>query len=156
MNKTKRLSLKQKNFAKEFVETGNATEAAMRAYPCKTRQSAGVVGFDALRKPAVAQEVERLLDKKEITDDFMLQRLKEGMDAKVVSSYQGEATQSEIPDHNAAFKWWEAGAKMKGFFPPEETINKNLNIDVQLENMPKEQFRDLLKGLLLSLKEVKQ
>ena len=154
MPKLTRLSIKQRNFAKTFVETqGNATESAMQNYNCKNRRSASLVGCINLKNPMVAQEIERLLEGKNITDDFMFQRLKEGMEAKVVSSYQGEAVQSDLPDHNAAYKWWEAGAKMKNYFPAQETINKNLNIDFQLETMPREELTDLLKGLLLSVKK---
>lgn len=154
MPKLLRLSIKQRNFAKTFIETqGNATESAMQNYNCKNRRMAGVVGCWNLKNPMVAREIERLLEAKNITDDFMFQRLKEGMEAKVVSNYQGESFQSDIPDHNAAYKWWEAGAKIKRYFPATEIDNRNLNIDLQLETMPKEELTDLLKGLLLSAKK---
>ncbi len=151
-----KISPKQKLFAKYFVETRNATESAMQSYNCKNRNSGAIVGWSNLRNPMVTREIEKLLEEKNITDDFMFQRLREGINAKVVSSYQGEATQSDLPDHNAAYKWWEAGAKMKNYFPAQETINKNLNIDLQLETMPKEEFVALLKGLLLSFKTEKK
>jgi len=154
MPKLKRLSLKMRGFCKTFVENkGNATQAALANYNCKNKQMATVLGSTNLDKPMVKNEIERLLEEKEITDDLMMGKLKEGMNANVVSQFQGEATESDIPDHDKRFKWWESAAKMKNYFPAQETINKNFNLDVQLENMPKEEFMGLLKGLLFSLKK---
>jgi len=146
-----------KGFCKTFVENkGNATEAALANYNVKNRQMATVLGSIYLDKPMIKNEIERLMEEKQITDSVMIDKLKEGMEANVVASYQGEATESKIPDHDKRFKWWDAAAKIKNLYPAQETINKNLNLDVQLETMPKEQFVDLLKGLLLSAKKEKQ
>lgn len=151
---TKRLSLKQRNFCQGYVETqGNATQSALRSYNCKDKNSAGVIGSVLLNKPLIQQEIETLLEKVNMTDDFMFQRLREGTEAKVVASYQGEATETAIPDHNAAYKWWEAAAKIKRYFPAEQIESKNFNIDLQLEAMSKQELTDLLKGLLFSLKK---
>lgn len=152
MPKLKKLSFKQKLFVQKFIETKNATEAAWQTYNCKNRNMARLLGHQNLNNPQVLRELEAEMEKKNITDDFLLERLKEGMDAKVVSQYQGEVKETDIPDHSAAYKWWEAAAKMKKFFPAEETINKNLNIDLQLETMPRQEFVDLLKTLLSSIK----
>ena len=157
MPKLKRLSTKMKGFCKTFVENkGNATEAALANYNVKNRQMATVLGSIYLDKPMIKNEIERLMEEKQITDSVMIDKLKEGMEANVVASYQGEATESNIPDYDKRFKWWDAAAKIKNLYPAQETINKNLNLDVQLETMPKEQFVDLLKGLLLSAKKEKQ
>jgi phage terminase small subunit len=157
MPKLKRLSLKMRGFCKDFVENkGNATEAALANYNCKSRKAATVYGSIYLDKPMVKNEIERLMEEKKITDGVMFDKLKEGMDANVVSSYQGEAAESDIPDHDKRFKWWDAAAKIKNLYPAQETINKNLNLDIQLETMPKEQFAELLKGLLLSVKKEKK
>ncbi len=156
MPKLRNLSIKQKLFAKNFVETKNLADAALAGYNCKNRNSARITGFYTLKNPMVQKEVERLLEEKNISDDFMFQRLQEGIGAKVVASYQGTATETKIPDHNAAYKWWEAAAKIKDYFPAEKVDQRNLNIDLQLETMPKEEFTDLLRGLLLSLKSGKE
>jgi phage terminase small subunit len=154
MPRLKRLSLKQRGFCKTFVENkGNATEAALAHYNVKNRHMATVVGSLNLDKPMIKNEIERLMEDKLITDGVMMDKLKEGMDANVVSSFQGEANESDIPDHDKRFKWWDAAAKIKGLYPPAETLNKNLNLDVQLESMPKEEFAKLLKAMLLETKK---
>ena len=52
----KKLTPKQKAFADYYIETGNATEAAIRAgYSKKT---ARVIGQENLTKPAIKQYIE--------------------------------------------------------------------------------------------------
>lgn len=158
MPRVKRITYKEKKFAERFVANqGNAKQAAMESYNCSNKNMAGVIGCLSLKKPRVVNEIERLMEEKQITDEVMFQKLKEGMDATVVTQHQGEASETEIPDQDKRFKWWDAAAKIKKLYPAQETINKNLNLDVQLETMPKEEFANLLKGLLTSVKqEVKQ
>lgn len=150
----RKLSLKQRGFCKSFVENkGNATEAALANYNCKNRNMANVLGSVNLDKPMIKNEIERLMESKEITDSVMMDKLKEGLNANVVATFQGDATETEIPDHDKRFKWWDAAAKIKNLYPATETINKNLNLDLQLESMPKEELAAMLKGLLVSTKK---
>ncbi len=152
----KRITFKEKKFAENYVKNqGNGVRSAMESYNCGSKNMAGVIASRNLEKKRVLNEIERLMDEKKITDETMIEKLKEGMEATVVAQYQGGASDTKIPDHNIRFKWWEAGAKIKNLFPPTETLNKNLNLDLQLETMPKEELKDLLKGLLLSLKKEK-
>ncbi len=58
---TKKLTLKQKTFAHEYLRTGNATEAAGRIYNVKDRTVAASVGCENLRKPYIAEYIEQLL-----------------------------------------------------------------------------------------------
>lgn len=150
----KRLSLKQKEFAKKYVENkGNSTQAVLDSYNVSNKNMASVIGSRNLTIQPIQNEIERIMEEKNLTGDLMMDKLKEGMDANVVATFQGEAVESEIPDHDKRFKWWDAAAKIKGLYPATETINKNLNLDVQLENMSKKDFADLLKGLLVSEKK---
>ena len=150
----KALSPKQKKWAKEFVITGNQTKAAVIAYPdAKSRGMATVLGFKNAHNPRVIAEVERLMEEQNITDELMMKRLKEGLDAKVVSSFRGEVEETGIPDHMTRFKYWEAGAKIKNYFPAQQVETKNMNIDVQLESMPKKDFVLMLREYLKEVQE---
>jgi len=53
MPKGKKLSLKQKRFADDYIETGNATEAAERNYNVKNRNVAKSLGNENLTKPDI-------------------------------------------------------------------------------------------------------
>lgn len=153
MPRYKKLSTKMRNFSKEFVDNGgNATEAALKSYEVKSRNSARVTGSVTLGLPQVQREIERIMEQRNITDETMVDKLKEGLDATVVSNYKGKAEETEIPDHNTRFKWWEAGAKLKNLFPPTQVDTRNFNIDVELEKLSTNEIRDVLKNLLVSLK----
>ncbi len=47
------MTLRQQKFANEYLGTGNATEAASRAYKPKNRNTAHSIGAENLRKPAI-------------------------------------------------------------------------------------------------------
>jgi hypothetical protein len=53
MNEQITLTQRQKIFTKEYLDTGNATEAASRAYKPKNRNTAHSMGAENLRKPAI-------------------------------------------------------------------------------------------------------
>ena len=50
---SKRLSPKQKGFVRDYLETGNATEAAVRNYNAKDRDTASSIGAENLGKPQI-------------------------------------------------------------------------------------------------------
>lgn len=152
----KRLTDKEKNFSKEFVmgeEPGNATKAAWKSYNVKNRDSAKAMGWNALQQPRVQMEIERLMEDHKITDDFMMQRLREGLNAKVVANYKGEATKTNVPDHAVRHKYWQDAAKIKEYYPADKLETRNLNIDVQLETMTKGELGKLFKQALKQLDE---
>ncbi len=147
-SKPKRLSLKQKSFCEEFVNNkGNGTEAAVKSYNVKTRGMAAVIAHNNLKKPRVIQEIENLMDDNDITDGYMMQKLKEGLESPVVSSYKGEATETGIPDQNIRHKFFQDAAKMKGWLKDDINVN-TANIDVEVENMSPQDIKRLLKQLL--------
>ncbi|MEK7187830.1 MAG: terminase small subunit [Patescibacteria group bacterium] len=47
------MTSKQAKFAESYLETGNATEAAMTSYNPKNRATASVMGHENLRKPKI-------------------------------------------------------------------------------------------------------
>ena len=149
----KKLTLKQRKFTKEFIDAeGNATEAAFRTYNVKDRRIACLMGYRNLQKPFIKAEIERLLESSDITDDFLLQKLKEGLDANVVASYRGDANQTEVPDQNVRHKFFQDAAKMKNWITNDTEV-KNLNIDLEVENLGKEDLTQLLTQLLKETKK---
>lgn len=153
----KRLSLKEKGFAQDFVfgkDPGNGTQAAMENYNVKTRKSASVIATKVLQRPEVQTEIETIMENHKITDPFLMKRLKEGLNAKVVTKYESEATETDIADQNIRHKFWQDAAKMKGWLKDRLDV-RSFNIDIELESLSKEEFADLLKSVLVSLKNVK-
>lgn len=82
MPKTKNkngLTQKQENFVFEYLKSGNATEAAIKAgYSKKTAYS---IGEENLRKPVIVAEIDRsrqkVIEKHSIDVDWLINQLKE-------------------------------------------------------------------------------
>jgi len=53
----KRISKKQKEFVKEFVETGNATKSALKTYDTEDYDTAANIGYGNLKKPQIQQMI---------------------------------------------------------------------------------------------------
>ncbi len=51
------MTSKQKRFVNEYLATGNATEAANRAYKPKNRNTAYAIGAENLRKPTIKRAI---------------------------------------------------------------------------------------------------
>jgi len=56
---TKRLTLKQLKFIQRYLETKNATQAAMEVYRCKNLRVAAALGSENLTKPDIACEIDK-------------------------------------------------------------------------------------------------
>lgn len=52
------LTPKQEGFVKDYLDTGNATEAAERNYDVKDRASAGQIGYENLRKLEIQNAIQ--------------------------------------------------------------------------------------------------
>ncbi len=72
------ITIKQKLWLSAYLETGNATEAAMRVYNCSTRESAATIGWENLRKLDFSEAMEA----KGITIALLLGKLLEGLNSE--------------------------------------------------------------------------
>jgi hypothetical protein len=100
------LTLKQRKWIKEYIETGNATEAAMRVYDCQDRETAANVGCENVRK----LQMPDLMDEMGLTDVALLNMGAEGATKPVKQSITGEI----FPDYNTRRGYWETLLKLKG------------------------------------------
>jgi hypothetical protein len=112
------LTIKQRKWLKEYLETGNATEAAMRVYNCKDRDSASNVGWENVRKLEFAE----LMEEGGITDAKLQAKINEGLEsnkvvsARVTGREADERTDDfiEVPDMPTRQKYLETALKVKG------------------------------------------
>jgi hypothetical protein len=100
------LTLKQRKWIKEYIKTGNATEAAMRVYDCKDRNTAANVGSENLRK----LQVNDLMEEMGLTDVALINIGVEGMTKANKQSITGEI----FPDYGTRRGYWETLLKLKG------------------------------------------
>ena len=74
------LTPKQKLFAKSFLQTQNAAEAASVAYNPNNRDTAHSMGSETLRNPAVLAVIEEAYRKEGITEDWARLRTRQYVD----------------------------------------------------------------------------
>lgn len=134
------LTLKQRRFVRYYLETGNATEAAMKAYKCKDEASAATIGWENLRKLDILTLFVRLMDKEGITDHKLLRVLDEGLNAMKLHSanlilkkdpktgkliaQENPNDYVEIEDKLTRHKYLETALKLK-----KKLEEANINID---------------------------
>lgn len=71
------LTIKQRKWLKAYITIGNATRAAIQVYDCKDEVSAASIGYENLRK----LQIDELLEENGISDQALMQVLKEGLRA---------------------------------------------------------------------------
>ncbi len=105
-------------FVKEYLKTGNATEAASKVYDVSTRDVARNIGSQNVAKLSIVD----IMEKRGLTDEKISDTLVEAMDANktVRSSDPGVESSAEsndfidIPDWQARLKATELASKIKG------------------------------------------
>lgn len=112
-------TLKQRQWLKIYLNTGNATEAAVQVYDIKddNRHTAAQVGYENLRK----LDYSDFMEEAGITDKLLQQKIMEGLSAtKVVSArVTGKEADSrtddfiDVEDYLTRHKYLETALKLK-------------------------------------------
>jgi len=112
-----KLTIKQRKWLKLYIETGNATEAAMQAYDCKDRDSARALGSENLAKLNISE----LMENMGLTDVALINIGTEGMTKAVKQSMTGEVH----PDYAVRHKYWDTMLKLKQKLVERKDITSN-------------------------------
>lgn len=120
-------TLKERTFAKEYPATGNATEAAMRAYDCSTRDSARSLGAQTLAKLSMAN----LLRDAGIDEQTIITTLQQGLHATRTHK-SGEGTLTTQPDFYVRHRYLETAIKLLDRQPAERIEQTG---DVKIRNL---------------------
>lgn len=111
-NKKKRASRKQLTWLKYYIETGNATQSAMRAYHVRATSA-----FPIAKDNLASLDYGMYLEQAGITDHLLTESLRNGLEAKrIVSSGNTdtvEAKTQEYPDYAVRHKYLETAYKLK-------------------------------------------
>lgn len=100
------MTIKQRKWLKVYLETGNATKAALYAYQCKNRRVAAQIGYENMRKPDVLAVMEQTFEAGDLTPVYFAKTLKRVID----SGLAGEATCAD------ALRGMEIYAKITGLY----------------------------------------
>ena len=119
----KKLTVKQRKWIKEYIKTGNGTEAAWRAYDCKNREVAGAIATENLQKLSIAE----LMEEMGLTDVALMNMGIEG--AQEANKIHGTGNNFvEIPDYNARYKYWSTLFKLKGRLSDSNNVAVQVNV----------------------------
>ena len=97
MTKLVRASLKQKLFAKKYVQTmGNAQQAALEVYNTTKKVHAANIGRVNLTKPVVQEEIKKILLKKGIDLEWGSEKLKEAIQMNLEEGKPSQAVGADL------------------------------------------------------------
>jgi len=76
------LTYKQHKFTEKYLETGNATEAAMQIYKPKKRATARAIGSENLTKPNIQSTILEALEAQGLTNEHLAGKVAELVNAQ--------------------------------------------------------------------------
>ena len=109
------LTLKQRKWLEVYIDTGNATEAAMQVYDCKDRGTAANIGSENVRK--LQGTVTELMDFMGLTDIKLMTKLSDGLDAMKteIAKHAGKIGEKEdFIDFPTRRNYLELALKLRG------------------------------------------
>ena len=123
---TKRLTLKQLKFIQIYIETKNATKAAMTAYRCKNLRVAAVLGSENLIKPDIAYEIDKYRKKGGLSIQKAINAINDGYEAEKKGS----------PDHNVRLRSADMTLKLANAYPSraQEVNHKHAHLHLEMVN----------------------
>lgn len=131
---TQKLTLKQQRFVDEYIISGNATQAAIKAGYSK--RSAQQTGAENLLKPVIKAEIERrnaeiqsakTMDMKEVME--RLAAMARGETTEETVTNKGEVLETATKNSDK-LKAMELIGKRFGAWTDKKEINGNLDIDI--------------------------
>lgn len=135
MPRLKRPSLKQKIFAKKYVDTlGNAQQAALEVYDVKNKVNAGNIGHANLKKPHIQEEIRKILERKGITLDDMTNDLGDAIKMNLAEGKPSQAVGADL---------------LKFAFKLHDVIpgNKNLSLSFSKKEVVDKDYDEIKKEL---------
>lgn len=130
-SKEKRLTLKQRKWIKEYIDTGNATEAASRVYNCKNRDVARNIGGENLAKLSFPE----LMEEMGLTNVALLNIGTKGM-TKAKKIHGTGDNFVETPDYATRHRYWDTMLKLKGRLQTGIQVNTQLNVEKVYVKLP--------------------
>lgn len=126
------LTKKQQGFVKDYIETGNGTQAALNNYDTEDDNTAAAIASENLTKPKIQIAIKSIAEY--IPDELLAQ--------KHLALLNKTDEKGEI-DVVAVKAGLDMGYKVKGSYAPDKSVNLNVNTDISST----EDFQELAKRL---------
>lgn len=129
--KEKRLTPKQEIFSAELVKNGgNATAAAVKAYPNATYASAKTIGWENMTKLDLAKSIRKEFSRQGVTLEKALRPIAKGLEAKTKDGADDLAKQMMAHD-----RWLKASTIDKEDNGLQLNIENAQGIEITFKNM---------------------
>lgn len=119
-----KLTKKQRGFIKDYVQTGNGTQSALKNYDTDDYKTAGVIAVENLAKPRILAELESL-----------------GFNENGAKKVVEEIMYNPMVDANARLKATDQVFKVHGSYAAEKTQSVNINLEGKLNTSDEEKLR---------------
>lgn len=122
-----KLTMKQNRFVKDYIKTGNATQAALNNYDIKAEDKlnvAGAIGSELLTVPKVAMAIEEALPQETLYEIH-----REGLFASKPFFNEAGEKVSEEADFSVRHKYLDTAYKLKGSYAPDKHVTVNITAE---------------------------
>ena|SRR3990167_9816477 len=123
---TSKLTRKQRKWLDVYLDTNNATEAAMQAYDCSSRDIAKRIGWENTTK----LDFQELLNLNGLTDQTLIQKIKSKMESRNPRFINGKVV--AVEDHQAQLKATEIALKLKNRLVDKVDVSGDVKKDITL------------------------
>ena len=135
---SKRLTIKQRQFVKKYVEqNGNGTKAAMVVYNTSKPQVAQSIASENLSKPMVRKAIELALERAGLTDDSVSELLREA----TVAGLGEKATNSD------SLRGIDMLLRLKDAYPTQKTAHLRVDVTENYNKMTIKELKEELKRI---------
>lgn len=135
---------KQKQFVKEYIKTGNATEAASRVYKTKNRNSAKSIGSENLTK----LDISSALENQGINEEYLASILADGLKSSRHIAFNEGKKIIKVPDYGNRLKFLTIALRLKGYLDTDSVNPKNKTSEINpYKDLSLEELREIVDGL---------
>lgn len=130
------MTIKQKKFIKEYIETGNGTLAAKKAYNPRNDNVAATIAKENIRKPQIRDAIQQAMIKANLTPDRLARVVDDAMNATKVKELEGDYYVSDVPEHNTRLRAAQLAGNWLGLGKDGGTAtNLHLHLHKQAEDL---------------------
>lgn len=137
------MTLKQKKFVKEYLKTGNGTQAALQVYDTQDPHTAQAIASENLSKPVIKDQIDEALAKNGITPQLITDQIK-GLAIKEVDKISGDVKLKANIEL----------LKLMGAYPGSKHANLNINLKGNIKDLKFNEIKEELKVIDSELEEV--
>lgn len=124
---TRKFTRKQRKWLSIYLDTNNATEAAMQSYNCSSRDVAKRIGWENTTR----LDFQELLDLNDLTDQTLIRKVKSKMEARNPRFINGKVV--AVEDHQAQLKAIEMALKLKNRLVDKVDVSGEVNAKITVE-----------------------